>query len=143
MCSRCNVKNSSCHAFETYLIMPIQRIPRYKQMLERLLCNSEEEDLHLKKAVKEVSQAASLINETIRQHENLEALLVTQAKFSGSVNLFTNNRRLIRQGKLLKVCIFISCVLSVQKCIVCRCLEKGSRRSSSISLMILCSTAIF
>lgn len=57
----------------------------------------------LTQAIEKVTEAAQLINETIRQHENLETVLATQAKFGGTLSLFTGNRRLIRHGKLLKV----------------------------------------
>ena len=58
---------------------------------------------YLQRAIERIEEAADLVNETIRQHENLLTLLATQEKFGGNLDLFKDNRRLIRHGKVLKV----------------------------------------
>ncbi|TMW56750.1 hypothetical protein Poli38472_006760 [Pythium oligandrum] len=102
----CQTRSGSDKGFESLLIMPIQRIPRYKLLLERI-CeytpSGHHDELFLKEAVKGVSFAASLINETIRNQENLETVLEAQKKFVGQLSLCTPNRRLIRSGKLIKM----------------------------------------
>ncbi|POM59525.1 Cell division control protein 24 [Phytophthora palmivora] len=63
----CRERSGSSKQFESLLIMPIQRIPRYKLLLERLceLTAPEHPDAaFLTEAVDRVRAAASLINET-------------------------------------------------------------------------------
>ncbi|CAI5739492.1 unnamed protein product [Peronospora destructor] len=86
--------------------MPIQRIPRYKLLLERLceLTPPEHPDAaFLTEAVNRIRSAASLINETVRRQENLEIVLQAQQKFAGQLSLFTADRRLLKSGKLTKM----------------------------------------
>ncbi|CAK4153045.1 unnamed protein product [Aphanomyces euteiches] len=74
--------------FESFLILPIQRIPRYSLLLQ---------------AVESVGKAAQLMNETLQQKEKMEEVLKIQAQFAGQVSLFTLDRRLIKSGVLVKV----------------------------------------
>ncbi|OWZ14324.1 hypothetical protein PHMEG_00012214 [Phytophthora megakarya] len=102
----CRERSGSTKQFESLLIMPIQRIPRYKLLLERLceLTPPEHPDAaFLTEAVDRVRAAASLINETVRRQENLETVLQAQQKFSGQLSLFTADRRIIKSGKLMKM----------------------------------------
>ncbi|RQM16591.1 hypothetical protein DD237_001252 [Peronospora effusa] len=102
----CRAKSGSLKPFESLLIMPIQRIPRYKLLLERLceLTPPEHPDAaFLTEAVNRIRSAASLINETVRRQENLEIVLQAQQKFSGQLSLFTADRRLLKSGKLTKM----------------------------------------
>jgi hypothetical protein len=103
---RCREKSGSSKPFESLLIMPIQRIPRYKLLLERLsgLTPLEHPDAaFLTEAVDRVRSAASLINETVRRQENLETVLQAQRQFAGQLSLFTADRRLLKSGKLTKM----------------------------------------
>ncbi|ETK79985.1 hypothetical protein, variant 1 [Phytophthora nicotianae CJ01A1] len=102
----CREKSGSSKPFESLLIMPIQRIPRYKLLLERLceLTPPEHPDASfLTEAVSRVRTVASGINETVRRQENLETVLQAQQKFSGQLSLFTADRRLLKSGKLIKM----------------------------------------
>ncbi|KAG6611179.1 uncharacterized protein IUM83_12633 [Phytophthora cinnamomi] len=102
----CRDRSGSTKPFESLLIMPIQRIPRYKLLLERLseLTPSDHPDAaFLIEAVARVRAAASLINETVRRQENLETVLQAQQKFAGQLSLFTADRRLLKSGKLTKM----------------------------------------
>ncbi|CAH0516788.1 unnamed protein product [Peronospora belbahrii] len=102
----CRAKSGSLKPFESLLIMPIQRIPRYKLLLERLceLTPFEHPDAaFLTEAVNRIRSAASLLNETVRHQENLEIVLQAQQKFAGQLSLFTADRRLLKSGKLTKM----------------------------------------
>ncbi|KAG2762103.1 hypothetical protein PC129_g930 [Phytophthora cactorum] len=102
----CREKSGSSKPFESLLIMPIQRIPRYKLLLERLceLTPPDHPDASfLTEAVSRVRSVASSINETVRRQENLETVLQAQQKFSGQLSLFTADRRLLKSGKLIKM----------------------------------------
>ncbi|CAI5743122.1 unnamed protein product [Hyaloperonospora brassicae] len=102
----CREKSGSLKPFDSLLIMPIQRIPRYKLLLERLceFTPPEHPDAaFLKEAVNRIRSAASLINEIVGRQENLEIVLQAQQKFSGQLSLFTADRRLLKSGKLTKM----------------------------------------
>ncbi|GMF11344.1 unnamed protein product [Phytophthora lilii] len=102
----CRERSGSPKPFESLLIMPIQRIPRYKLLLERLseLTPPDHPDAaFLVEAVNRVRAAASLINETVRRQENLETVLQAQQQFAGQLSLFTADRRLLKSGKLTKM----------------------------------------
>jgi hypothetical protein len=85
----------------------VQRIPRYKMLLDELLKqtvkeNPQHRDLtDIRLAVKEVGAAAMIINETIRLHENQEEVLAIQQMLGGQLRLLTNTRALQKQGELL------------------------------------------
>lgn len=102
----CRERSRSPKPFESLLIMPIQRIPRYKLLLERVveLTPPEHPDAaFLSEAVNRVRAAASLINETVRRQENLETVLLAQQQFVGQPSLFTADRRLLKSGRLTKM----------------------------------------
>lgn len=102
----CRERSGSSKPFESLLIMPIQRIPRYKLLLERLseLTPPDHPDAaFLIEAVNRIRATASLINETVRRQENLETVLQAQQKFAGQLSLFTADRRLLKSGKLTKM----------------------------------------
>ncbi|KAG1689273.1 hypothetical protein DVH05_002341 [Phytophthora capsici] len=103
---KCRERSGSLKPFDSLLIMPVQRIPRYKLLLERLceLTGPEHPDAtFLTEAVDRVRAAASLINESIRRQENLETVLQAQQQFSGQLSLVTADRRLLKSGKLMKM----------------------------------------
>ncbi|KAG7391516.1 hypothetical protein PHYPSEUDO_004586 [Phytophthora pseudosyringae] len=102
----CRERSGSPKPFESLLIMPIQRIPRYKLLLERLCeltAPGYPDAAFLTEAVDRVRAAASLINETVRRQENLETVLQAQKQFAGQLSLFTADRRLLKSGKLMKM----------------------------------------
>lgn len=53
--------------------------------------------------MEKVNEAAIYVNETIRQHENMASLLQVQSTFIGNISLVKSSRRLIQQGRLVKV----------------------------------------
>lgn len=63
---------------ESILIMPIQRVPRYKLLLEELLkATSQEDECYgmLQESVEVVREVANTINESIRKHERVMKLV--------------------------------------------------------------------
>lgn len=94
------------------LIMPIQRIPRYKLLLIELLkfSNVAEPDYNdLNVALSKVSEVADHINNAIKERQNLEKLLSIQKKLAGTVPPIVIPRRIfIREGSLMKVCRKVS-----------------------------------
>lgn len=95
------------------LIQPVQRIPRYRLLLEDLLKHTpaDHEDHHqLKVAVDRVKQVADDINESIKRAENRQKVLQIQNSFMASsifaseVKIVEPSRVFIKEGSLLKIC---------------------------------------
>ncbi|XP_062512581.1 FYVE, RhoGEF and PH domain-containing protein 6-like [Corticium candelabrum] len=89
------------------LIMPVQRVPRYKLLLEELLKYTPHDDLDwikLDAACKKIGEVAIHINEHIRQHENFQEMLRIQRSLSGVPDILVPGRRFIKEGCLKKVC---------------------------------------
>jgi len=101
------------------LITPIQRVPRYKMLLEEVLKNthhSHPDRSKLNQALNSVCQAALEINEAVRSEENRALLQDMQDNlFNGKVKLVKNTgpatqnastpeRMFMRRGVLTKVC---------------------------------------
>ena len=92
-----------------YLIMPVQRVPRYKMLLQELLKRTPEghRDLEtLPDAVAEVDKAAHKINETIRAREEKQKVIELASRFlgTGGDGLAAAGRKLEFEGSLVKVC---------------------------------------
>eukprot|EP00290_Baffinella_frigidus_P052341 CAMPEP_0180393088 /NCGR_PEP_ID=MMETSP0989-20121125/33552_1 /TAXON_ID=697907 /ORGANISM="non described non described, Strain CCMP2293" /LENGTH=281 /DNA_ID=CAMNT_0022394927 /DNA_START=73 /DNA_END=915 /DNA_ORIENTATION=+ len=90
---------------ESYLIMPVQRILRYKLLLQEIIARTpkDSEDLgDLNTALKAVTERAVQCNEATRRRENMEALRRIQAKLQG-VEIVGPERVLLCEGTLLRV----------------------------------------
>ncbi len=92
---------------QDYLLMPVQRIPRYRLLLSTLLRCTE--DLHpdftaLSNAYSIIDQVATSINESIRCHENKIEMLLLQRSFVGLDHSLLSNpsRKLLKRGSLWK-----------------------------------------
>ncbi|XP_048241780.1 rho guanine nucleotide exchange factor 39-like isoform X1 [Haliotis rufescens] len=89
------------------LITPVQRIPRYKMLLEDLLqhtCEDHHDHHHLAEATRQIAEIASHINEHIRQHENFQKMLTIQNCFDSSApKILAPGRVFIKEGTLNKV----------------------------------------
>lgn len=91
----------------SYLIMPIQRIPRYKLLIEELLRNtldSHPDHPHLLKGLDLVSSVARHINAEMHASENRSAIVRIQNEFTHAVNFVQPSRKFVRQGTLVKKC---------------------------------------
>nr|CCA16088.1 conserved hypothetical protein [Albugo laibachii Nc14] len=103
---KCKSASRSSQNFDSLLIMPIQRIPRYKLLLQRVCENTPSEDSDarfLTEAVQRVEEATTKMNATVAAQADLETILATQKLFQGQISLITANRKLIKTGKLVKV----------------------------------------
>ncbi|MES1913515.1 MAG: hypothetical protein MHM6MM_005706 [Cercozoa sp. M6MM] len=97
---------------ESLLIRPVQRVPRYKLILEGLKKRCEKtENYTLKKhlpainrACDAISQAAILINETVKHMEARRKVVVLQQRtFGDKVTLISSFRYYVRQALLKKI----------------------------------------
>ncbi|WFD42593.1 hypothetical protein MPSI1_001239 [Malassezia psittaci] len=93
---------------EGYMLLPIQRIPRYRMLLEQLVrCTSPQwlsrDQLEaIPRALAHISLVASWVNEGKRQSEQGRRLLLWQSKLRGnfSAPLVQPHRRLVCDGPL-------------------------------------------
>ncbi|CAJ0761916.1 23118_t:CDS:2, partial [Entrophospora sp. SA101] len=102
------IKTGQCKGLtlQAYLIMPVQRIPRYKLLLEDLLKktpDSHSDYLNLKKAYHVIENVATFVNETIRQHEMFIAMLEIQRFLTGfDEAVLIPGRTFIKRGRVKK-----------------------------------------
>eukprot|EP00475_Leptophrys_vorax_P019975 TRINITY_DN2736_c0_g1_i1.p1 TRINITY_DN2736_c0_g1~~TRINITY_DN2736_c0_g1_i1.p1 ORF type:complete len:725 (+),score=210.00 TRINITY_DN2736_c0_g1_i1:40-2214(+) len=87
----------------SYLILPVQRIPRYELLLREFLKNTPEghpEREVLAGAFEKVQSIAQHINESKRRVENMSKVLAIQNKIEGNMDvpLLAPHRRLIKEG---------------------------------------------
>ncbi|CAL7948653.1 unnamed protein product [Xylocopa violacea] len=88
------------------LITPIQRVPRYKLLLQEVLQHTpvkHKEYNLLQVCLVEVEKAARHINTLIEQHEETQKLLKLQKYIVNPINLIKPGRKLIKQGALMRV----------------------------------------
>ncbi|KAF9401819.1 hypothetical protein BGX21_000457 [Mortierella sp. AD011] len=94
--------------FQAYFMLPIQRIPRYKLLLESLLRHTPSnhpDHRKLQIAFESMEQTAGFVNETIRQHEMFGEMINLQSKITGmSEPLVVPGRVLLKRGRVSKVC---------------------------------------
>lgn len=88
-----------------YLIMPIQRIPRYEMLLNELLRNTPVTHIdynEINSALHAVKKIALDVNQAEIDEEARQYLLELNELFGGTIELITPSRRFIKQGKLIK-----------------------------------------
>jgi antitoxin component HigA of HigAB toxin-antitoxin module len=97
-------------SFPAFLIMPVQRVPRYvllldaiRGILERMPDDAQEglEDITL--ALNQVKVVASDINSTVGNWEARSKVLDVQQKLGNQVNMVTPDRYLVKEGVLKKL----------------------------------------
>ncbi|KAL6065425.1 Pleckstriny domain-containing family F member 2 [Balamuthia mandrillaris] len=91
------------------LIMPIQRIPRYKMLLEQTIKYTSETHPDyepLNHALSKVNEVADVINDSVRTRQNFEQLQELEKRLTGKLpkNFARPYRALIHQGVLTKLC---------------------------------------
>jgi hypothetical protein len=95
---------------ESLLILPVQRIPRYRLLLEQLLKYTPEDhvDYHtVSDALEKICQLAMYNNEQIRARENLNKMMEIMMSIepTSRIDLFApSDRKFIKEGNLLKQC---------------------------------------
>jgi len=101
------MKSPECNKLDiySYLIMPIQRLPRYQLLLADLVKNtlkSHPDYYNLVGALEKIKGVAEYINEEKRKAEQIEKILEIQESFSDKyVNLLQNDRILKQEGDFL------------------------------------------
>ena len=99
--------SETCNGLDltSYLIMPVQRIPRYVLLLVDLLKKTPEDHadfLDLKAAVEKTKEVADYVNEKKREAENLNKVVAVQEKLGGKIELLEDaSRRYVREGPLM------------------------------------------
>ncbi|KAG0339322.1 hypothetical protein BG004_006864 [Podila humilis] len=88
-----------------YLLLPVQRIPRYKMLLEDLLENTWPDHVDyqdIATALEKISSRADEMNERKRQYENHEKVLLVQNRIVGQYRtpLVQPHRKVVREGML-------------------------------------------
>lgn len=101
-------KQAAGHAaLNFYLIMPIQRIPRYKLLLQEIQKMTDESHQDKKacdEALAVVSAVALRINEEVNLYKSRQKIMEIQSNFTGNVDFVSPSRRFIREGQLTKIC---------------------------------------
>ncbi|KAJ3411349.1 hypothetical protein HDV05_002370 [Chytridiales sp. JEL 0842] len=94
--------------FDAFLIMPIQRVPRYKLLLQELLRHTPQthpDHVPLTKAVELISHVAESLNEKVRQHAMFIEMLYIQRSLVGFKEvLLVPGRNLLHKGLVTKIC---------------------------------------
>eukprot|EP01105_Mastigella_eilhardi_P007301 TRINITY_DN1879_c0_g1_i11.p1 TRINITY_DN1879_c0_g1~~TRINITY_DN1879_c0_g1_i11.p1 ORF type:complete len:371 (-),score=65.39 TRINITY_DN1879_c0_g1_i11:584-1696(-) len=93
----------------SFLILPVQRIPRYKLLLEDMLNHtvpSHSDHKLLEEALVTIKAVANEINEAIKDQEKRKNLLAIQRRIGQQLpfNLVEPHRSFVREGELWKVC---------------------------------------
>eukprot|EP00824_Muranothrix_gubernata_P014919 TRINITY_DN3091_c0_g1_i3.p1 TRINITY_DN3091_c0_g1~~TRINITY_DN3091_c0_g1_i3.p1 ORF type:complete len:300 (-),score=58.80 TRINITY_DN3091_c0_g1_i3:10-909(-) len=90
----------------SFLIKPVQRLPRYVLLLTELLKYTPEDHVDyesLTQALNSIQGVADYVNEHKREAEGLLKVVEIQAAMGDSVQLVNPTRRLIRQGDVKEV----------------------------------------
>ncbi|GLB36339.1 putative rhoGEF domain containing protein [Lyophyllum shimeji] len=116
---RMNPRHSQLN-LEGYLLLPVQRIPRYRLLLEELLRSTppvhEYMDDPLERALAEISSLANNMNEGKRESESRRKLVQWQSRIRGKFPspLVQPHRRLIMDGPLLLTRVVRKAVVSFE-----------------------------
>lgn len=99
----CQKLNPACkkREFSSFLIMPVQRIPRYELLFREMLSFSkpcDEDYSHLELAYEKIKAIATRINEEIRKLDDMAELLELSNKLSGGPKGFT----LFKKGRSIQ-----------------------------------------
>jgi len=90
----------------SYLIMPVQRIPRYELLLREMLRFSTPDDsdyADLQSAFEKIRDIALYINDRKRRLENANKLLEIQNKMDKEVRLVSRSRQFLKEGEMKKI----------------------------------------
>jgi len=101
-----------CHGLDlgSFLIMPVQRVPRYKLLIDELFKHTPQnhpDHDHLVVALEKIQEAALHNNKMIGKSAEFDTLMAIQLKFEANtvLNLLdVPSRRFVREGDLDKLC---------------------------------------
>jgi len=89
-----------------FLIMPVQRLPRYELLLQDVRRNSEPQCADsetLQNVVSQLKQVTYFINEQKREFDSQTRMLELREKLVGGQKLMHEGRKLIKEGPLFKI----------------------------------------
>jgi hypothetical protein len=92
-------KKANGMSLESFLIMPIQRVPRYKMLLAELLkhtLNGRDDHNDLTIALERISTVAMKINGSIQLREETESMMNIHQSFNGTVEILKPARKLYK-----------------------------------------------
>jgi len=100
-------KNEMCLPLPALLITPVQRIPRYRLLVQEYLKNTDKthadyEDLS--KALDKIKETAMIINEAVRRQQQRQTVMDLEKKFSSNPGFISPSRIFKHQGPLMKKC---------------------------------------
>lgn len=94
-------------SLESLIILPIQRMPRYKMLCEEIIKHTESNhpDLNqLKNALSKITEVNNAINSRMKEFDSRIEVQNIENRFNGKItNLVTPSRRYIKQGQLCKI----------------------------------------
>ncbi|KAJ2019792.1 hypothetical protein GGI14_001342 [Coemansia sp. S680] len=93
--------------FQSYLLLPVQRIPRYKMLLEDLLKHTSPAHIDhqsISDALRTIEEVATFVNENIQEHEMTLSIIEIQRMLGLKETLLVPGRRLVKVGTLTKIC---------------------------------------
>ncbi|KAJ1816990.1 hypothetical protein LPJ75_001848 [Coemansia sp. RSA 2598] len=94
-------------SFQSYLLLPVQRIPRYKLLLEDLLKHTPHGHVDRQSigdALRTIEDVAAFVNENIQEHEMTLSIIEIQRTLGLKEPLLVPGRRLVKTGTLTKIC---------------------------------------
>lgn len=97
-------------SLRSFLILPVQRIPRYRLLLEDMVKNTRSTHADyapLTESLTTIKEVATQINDAVKKHENRMKIISIQQRINtlmSNLNLVEAHRLFIREGPLLKVC---------------------------------------
>lgn len=94
------------HDIYSFLIMPVQRIPRYILLLENVLrftWDEHPDKSNIEKSLEEWRSVAFHVNESMNAAQSLDTLLKIEQRIGNAVNLVDPARRFIKEGKINKI----------------------------------------
>ncbi|KAJ1989053.1 hypothetical protein GGI25_002822 [Coemansia spiralis] len=94
-------------SFQSYLLLPVQRIPRYKLLLNDLLKHTPAAHIDrqsIADALRMIEDVAAFVNENIQEHEMTLSIIEIQRTLGLKESLLVPGRRLVKIGTLTKIC---------------------------------------
>ncbi|KAJ2377225.1 hypothetical protein IW150_001503, partial [Coemansia sp. RSA 2607] len=93
--------------FQSYMLLPVQRIPRYRLLLEQLLQHTAEDHVDrasIAGALAAIGDVAAFVDAHVSEHEMTLSMLAIQRALGVREPLVAPGRRLVKTGELTKVC---------------------------------------
>jgi len=90
----------------SYLILPIQRIPRYRLLLQDLIKHTEKDHpdyAGLNKALEDIMTVADHLNTTMKGIDATNEILKVQSQFNNDISFIEPHRKFITQGRMMEL----------------------------------------